>query len=64
MKRLISLILAGAMTAAALTGCKKASGTPDSELTPLVLNEVAHSIFYAPSTQPLNWVTLKTKASI
>ena len=48
MKRLISLILAGAMTAAALTGCKKASGTPDSGLTPLVLNEVAHSIFYAP----------------
>lgn len=48
MKKLISLILAGAMTAAALTGCGKASSTSNSGLTPLVLNEVAHSIFYAP----------------
>lgn len=48
MKKMISLILAGAVTAAALTGCGKTSGTSKSGLTPLVLNEVAHSIFYAP----------------
>lgn len=48
MKKMISLILAGAVTAAALTGCGKTSGTSKSCLTPLVLNEVAHSIFYAP----------------
>ena len=48
MKKLISLILAGAMAAAALTGCGKSAGSADSGLKPLVLNEVAHSIFYAP----------------
>lgn len=43
MKKAISILLAAALTAAALTGCSKSSGN-----TPLVLNEVAHSIFYAP----------------
>ena len=48
MKKFISILLAGAMAAAALTGCAKAPGTASSGNTPLVLNEVAHSIFYAP----------------
>lgn len=48
MKKFISLILAAVLAAAALAGCGKTSGTADSGLTPLVLNEVAHSIFYAP----------------
>ncbi|MCI8512882.1 MAG: ABC transporter substrate-binding protein [Lachnospiraceae bacterium] len=44
MKKIISSILLGTMVLASLTGCqKKASG-----LTPVTLNEVAHSIFYAP----------------
>ena len=36
------------MAAAALTGCAKSPGGAASGSTPLVLNEVAHSIFYAP----------------
>lgn len=48
MKKLINLILAGAVTTAALTGCLNTSGSSDSGLTPLTLSEVAHSIFYAP----------------
>lgn len=48
MKKIISILLAGAMAAAALTGCGKASGDNASGMTPLVLNEVAHSVFYAP----------------
>lgn len=48
MKKFISLILAGATAAAALTGCGNRLGSSNSGLTPLVLNEVAHSIFYAP----------------
>lgn len=48
MKKFISLILAGSMAAAALTGCGNPLGSSNSGLTPLVLNEVAHSIFYAP----------------
>lgn len=48
MKKLISLILAGGITASALTGCGKASAASDFGLTPLTLSEVAHSIFYAP----------------
>ena len=54
MKKLISLILAGGITASALTGCGKASATSDFGLTPLTLSEVAHSIFYAPQYAPLN----------
>ena len=48
MKKAISILLAAAMGAAALTGCSKSSGSASSGNTPLVLNEVAHSIFYAP----------------
>ena len=48
MKKAISILLAAAMGAAALTGCSKSSGSSSSGNTPLVLNEVAHSIFYAP----------------
>ncbi|MCI8454187.1 MAG: ABC transporter substrate-binding protein, partial [Lachnospiraceae bacterium] len=44
MKKIISSILLGSMVLASLAGCQKnASG-----LTPVTLNEVAHSIFYAP----------------
>lgn len=48
MKKFISILLAGALTAAALTGCSKTPSGAASGNTPLVLNEVAHSIFYAP----------------
>ena len=48
MKKAISILLAAAMGAAALTSCSKSSGSASSGNTPLVLNEVAHSIFYAP----------------
>lgn len=48
MKKAISILLAAALTAAALTGCSKSYGSASSGNTPLVLNEVAHSIFYAP----------------
>ena len=48
MKKFISILLAGALAAAALTGCSKTPGGAASGNTPLVLNEVAHSIFYAP----------------
>lgn len=48
MKKIVSILLAGAMAASALTGCTKVLGGNTSGRTPLVLNEVAHSIFYAP----------------
>lgn len=63
MKKAISILLAAAMGAAALTGCSKSSGSASSGNTPLVLNEVAHSIFYAPNTRPLSWAILRMKAS-
>lgn len=65
-KRVVSLVLAAAMSSLLLPACSSsdepASGTPDTdkaeetvfeeektqELTKVVLNEVAHSIFYAP----------------
>ena len=46
MKKIISFFLTAACLAVSLTGCQKASGT--AKLTPVTLNEVAHSIFYAP----------------
>lgn len=47
MKKLFSLSLVLLLCLSALTGCgKKAAG--GSELTKVTLNEVAHSIFYAP----------------
>ncbi len=44
-KRMVSMILAGGMVMASLAGCQRAA---DAEMVPLTLNEVAHSIFYAP----------------
>ena len=46
MKKFISVFLTAAMGAASLTGCQ--SGGSSDALTPVTLNEVAHSIFYAP----------------
>ena len=45
MKKWISLCLAGMLCLTA--GCGR-SKTPAADLTPVTLNEVAHSIFYAP----------------
>lgn len=44
MKKIAGTILLGAAALLALTGCQK----QDSGRTPVTLNEVAHSIFYAP----------------
>ena len=46
MKRLFTLFLAGSLAALTLAGCGKKESA--SDLTPVTLNEVAHSIFYAP----------------
>ena len=46
MKKTFSLLLTAALTAASLNGCQTES--TDTGLTPVTLNEVAHSIFYAP----------------
>ena len=46
MKKFVSVFLTAAMAAASLTGCQ--SGGSSDALTPVTLNEVAHSIFYAP----------------
>lgn len=46
MKKGISVLLAAALTVAALSGCQSSAGSDG--LTPVTLNEVAHSIFYAP----------------
>ena len=45
MKKIVSIILAVSMLAVCVTGCKT---TTRKQLKPVVLNEVAHSIFYAP----------------
>lgn len=47
MKKLFSLSLVLLLCLSSLTGCGKA-GTDDGNLTKVTLNEVAHSIFYAP----------------
>lgn len=44
MKKIICGILLGSMVLTSATGCQKKS----TGLTPVTLNEVAHSIFYAP----------------
>lgn len=46
MKKFICIVTAAAMVCLSLAGCQKADST--SSLTPVTLNEVAHSIFYAP----------------
>ena len=50
MKKILAFSAAALLTAAALAGCQSAgkTGKPKDELTPVTLNEVAHSIFYAP----------------
>lgn len=45
-KKIISLFLFTSLSLGSLTGCQQKS--PDSDLTPVTLSEVAHSIFYAP----------------
>ena len=47
MKQLFRFLAALSLTGLALTGCK-GDGAQDKNLTPVTLNEVAHSIFYAP----------------
>ena len=44
MKKIVCGILAGCLVLATATGCQKNA----SDKTPITLNEVAHSIFYAP----------------
>ena len=46
MKRLLTVLLAGSLAALSLSGCGKKAES--GGLTPVTLNEVAHSIFYAP----------------
>lgn len=46
MKRLFTLFLTGSLAALTLAGCGQKG--PASNLIPVTLNEVAHSIFYAP----------------
>lgn len=45
-RKLCSLLLVGSMLAVLLTGCMEHEG--EKELVEITLNEVAHSIFYAP----------------
>lgn len=45
MRKILSLTIAAAMIAISIAGCSKEA---KSDLTPITLNEVAHSIFYAP----------------
>lgn len=45
MKKILSIAMALCLIAMGLTGCKQDSA---SSLTPVTLNEVAHSVFYAP----------------
>mgnify|MGYP001043368462 CR=1 FL=1 len=50
LKKPLALLLSSILVAGALTGCAKPTDKKDSgsSLTPVTLNEVAHSIFYAP----------------
>ena len=47
MKRIAALLTAAMVLAASLAGCQP-KGTTGGGQTPVTLNEVAHSIFYAP----------------
>ncbi len=47
MNKLTVFSLAAVLTAASLSACQSQAKTQD-DLTPVTLNEVAHSIFYAP----------------
>ena len=47
-KKLFSLIIVCTLLACSLTACGKTKTAAKGDLTPVTLNEVAHSIFYAP----------------
>ena len=47
-KKVMAAILAVLLAAGALTGCGNAEQTNGPKKTRVVLNEVAHSLFYAP----------------
>ncbi len=47
MKKIYALTLAAAVSVISLSGCQSSSAS-SGKLTPVTLNEVAHSIFYAP----------------
>lgn len=47
-RRLLQSLAAALFSLALLSGCSLPGGTVSSDRKPLVLNEVAHSIFYAP----------------
>lgn len=47
-KRIVSITLALCMVVCLLAGCAKKPASTGSGLTPVTLNEVAHSIFYSP----------------
>ncbi len=47
MKKIIAFSMAAALAAASLTACRTADNSAEKR-TPVTLNEVAHSIFYAP----------------
>lgn len=47
-RRLLQSLAAALFSLALLSGCSLPGGTGSSDRKPLVLNEVAHSIFYAP----------------
>ena len=61
MRKILAPVLFVFTAAALLTGCKK---NAESSLTPVTLNEVAHSIFYAPSMPPSSWGILRRRESI
>ncbi len=48
MKRIICLLLCVVFTLSTLAGCSKPSGSGSVGKTKVVLNEVAHSLFYSP----------------
>ncbi len=45
---LLAAALAGVLAVGCLTGCEKKEGAVSGKMTAVTLNEVAHSIFYAP----------------
>ena len=47
-KALLAAMLTGALAAGCLAGCGKMDGTAGGKMKKVTLNEVAHSIFYAP----------------
>ena len=47
-KALLAALLTGALAAGCLAGCGKMDGTAGGKMKKVTLNEVAHSIFYAP----------------